>query len=134
MVGWHHRLNGHAFEQSPEDGEGQESLACCSPWGRKGSDSTEQLNNREQQGGGSILGGRCRATWPSPPAGPEVRSQGSPAFISSPRDCSGLGPCQPDVLPPLSLSSMKYTFTPGLFLFHSFSVQLPSQPHPTTLT
>ena len=30
MVGWHHRLNGHEFEQTPEDGEGQESLACCS--------------------------------------------------------------------------------------------------------
>ena len=35
MVGWHHRLNGHEFEQSPRDSEGQRSLACCSPWGRK---------------------------------------------------------------------------------------------------
>ena len=35
MVGWHHWLNGHEFEQAPGDGEGQESLACCSPWGRK---------------------------------------------------------------------------------------------------
>ena len=32
MVGWHHRLNGHEFEQTPGDGEGQVSLACCSPW------------------------------------------------------------------------------------------------------
>ena len=31
MVGWHHRLNGHEFQQAPGDGEGQESLACCSP-------------------------------------------------------------------------------------------------------
>ena len=31
MVGWHHRLNGHEFEQAPGDGEGQGSLACCSP-------------------------------------------------------------------------------------------------------
>ena len=31
MVGWHHQLNGHEFEQAPEDGEGQGSLACCSP-------------------------------------------------------------------------------------------------------
>ena len=31
-VGWHHRLNGHGFEQTPGDGEGQRSLACCSPW------------------------------------------------------------------------------------------------------
>ena len=45
MVGWCHRLNGHEFEQTPEDGEGQGSLACCSPWGHKESDMTEQLNN-----------------------------------------------------------------------------------------
>ena len=44
MVGWHHRLNGHEFEQTVGDGEGQGSLACCSPWGRKESDTTEQLN------------------------------------------------------------------------------------------
>ena len=35
MVGWHHRLNGHEFEQTPGDSEGQESLACCSPQGHK---------------------------------------------------------------------------------------------------
>ena len=45
MVGWYHLLNGHEFEQAPGDGEGQGSLACCSPWGRKESDMTEQLNN-----------------------------------------------------------------------------------------
>ena len=45
MVGWHHRLNGHKFEQAPGDGEGQGSLACCSPWGHKESDMTERLNN-----------------------------------------------------------------------------------------
>ena len=43
-VGWHHRLGGHEFEQAPGAGEGQGSLACCSPWGRKESDTTEQLN------------------------------------------------------------------------------------------
>jgi len=45
MVGWHHRLNGHKFEQISTDGEGQVSLVCCSPWGHKESDMTEQLNN-----------------------------------------------------------------------------------------
>ena len=45
MVGWHHQLNGHEFEQALGDGEGQGSLACCSPWGRKESDMMEQLNN-----------------------------------------------------------------------------------------
>ena len=45
MVGWYHQLNGHEFEQAPGDGEGQGSLACCSPRGHKESDMTEQLNN-----------------------------------------------------------------------------------------
>ena len=40
MVGWHHRLTGHEFEQAPE-GEGQGSLACCSPWGHKELDMTK---------------------------------------------------------------------------------------------
>ena len=48
MVGWHHRLNGHEFEQGLGDGEGQGSLACCSPWGRKELDMTERLNNNKR--------------------------------------------------------------------------------------
>ena len=40
-VGWHHRLNGHEFEQTLGGSEGQGSLACCSPWGCSKSDSTE---------------------------------------------------------------------------------------------
>ena len=44
MVGWHHRLNGHEFEPTLGNSEGQWSLACCSPWRWKGSDKTEQLN------------------------------------------------------------------------------------------
>ena len=47
MVGWHHRLNGHEFEQIPGDGEGQRSLVCCSPWAHKGSYMAEQLNNNK---------------------------------------------------------------------------------------
>ena len=43
MVGYHHRLNGHDFEQAVGDGEVQGSLVCCSPWGCKESDVTEQL-------------------------------------------------------------------------------------------
>jgi len=41
MVGWHHGLDGHEFEPAPGVGNGQGSLACCSPWGRKESDMTE---------------------------------------------------------------------------------------------
>ena len=44
MVGWHHLFNGHESEQALGDGEGQGSLVCCSPCGRKELDTTEQLN------------------------------------------------------------------------------------------
>ena len=45
MVGWQHQLNGHEFEQAPEDGKGQGGLVCCSPWSHKELNTTEQLNN-----------------------------------------------------------------------------------------
>ena len=47
MVGWHHWLNGHEYEQTPGDGEGQGRLACCIAWGCKELDMTEQLNNNK---------------------------------------------------------------------------------------
>ena len=49
MVGWHHWLKGHEFEQAPGNGEGQGSLVCCRPWGYKESDTTEQLNNNKER-------------------------------------------------------------------------------------
>ena len=45
MLGWHHWPDGHEFEQAPGVGDGQGSLACCSPWGRQESDMTEWLNS-----------------------------------------------------------------------------------------
>ena len=48
MVGWHHRLNGHEFEQTLGDGEGQESLACCTPWGCKESDMADDWTTTNQ--------------------------------------------------------------------------------------
>ena len=48
MVGWHHQLNGHEFEQALGDGEGQGSLACCNAWDHKESDTTEWLNNSKK--------------------------------------------------------------------------------------
>ena len=48
MVGWHHQLNGHEFEQTPGDGEGQGSLVCCSPWGCRELDMTKRLNNNNK--------------------------------------------------------------------------------------
>ena len=47
MVGWHHQLNGHEFESTPGVGNGQGGLGCCSPWGHKGLDTTEQLNSHQ---------------------------------------------------------------------------------------
>ena len=47
MFGWHHKLNGREFEQTPGDSERQGSLVCCSPWGHKESDKTELLNSNK---------------------------------------------------------------------------------------
>ena len=47
MIGWYHQLNGHELEYASGFGDGQGSLACCSPWGLKKSDMTEQLNQTE---------------------------------------------------------------------------------------
>ena len=44
MAGWHHPLDGHEFEQAPGAGDGEGSLACCSPWSQKESDTTDRLN------------------------------------------------------------------------------------------
>jgi len=52
MVGWLHRLNRHEFEQALGDGEGQGSLACCSPWGQKELDTTYGPNNNNEHGDG----------------------------------------------------------------------------------
>ena len=49
MVGWHHRLNGHEFEQAPGDGEGQGSLVCYRPWGHKELDMTWRLNSNSKR-------------------------------------------------------------------------------------
>ena len=51
MVGWHHRLNGHEFEQASGGVEGQGGLVFCSPWGCKELDTTEQLNSNNNMGG-----------------------------------------------------------------------------------
>ena len=49
IIGWHHLFNGHEFEQTPGDSEGQESLVCCSPWGCKVLDMTERQNNNPEK-------------------------------------------------------------------------------------
>ena len=50
MVGWHHHLNRHEFEQALGDGEGQGGLACCGPWGRRELDTTERLKSAVETG------------------------------------------------------------------------------------
>ena len=59
MVGWHHQLNGHEFEQILGDSEEQGSLECCSPWSHKELDTTEQLNNK------NIIVYRCQSQTPN---------------------------------------------------------------------
>ena len=59
MVEGHYLLDGHELEQAPEVGDGQESLACCSPWGRKELDTTErrtEVNNPNQKRSSSYPG------------------------------------------------------------------------------
>jgi len=60
MVGWDHQLNEREFEKTPGDSEGQGSLACCSSWGCKELDMTEQLNNHSKNlpEGTQLLSGR----------------------------------------------------------------------------
>ena len=55
MVGWHHRLDGLEFEQTPGAGDGQGGLACCCSWGHKGSDTAEQPNNYNKTGSPTVL-------------------------------------------------------------------------------
>ena len=55
MVGWHHQLNGHVFEQTLGESGGQMSLVCCSPWGHKESDTTKTVNSNN--GGLGVLMG-----------------------------------------------------------------------------
>ena len=54
MVGWYHGLNGYGFEQAPGDSAGQGSLVCCSPWGCRELDTTEQLNDNNKDPGQSV--------------------------------------------------------------------------------
>ena len=58
MVGWHHRFDGHEFEQAPGVGDGQGGLVCCSPWSHKGSDTTEKMNWTELT---LLLGRQCQS-------------------------------------------------------------------------
>ena len=62
MVGWHHQLNGHGFGWTPGVGDGQGSPVCCSPWGCKKLDTTEQLNWTEHLRGVSNQAIRSRRT------------------------------------------------------------------------
>ena len=91
MGGWHHRLNGHEFEQAPGVGDGQGSLVCCSPWGHKELDMTDRLNSLTDLSCGTwdfiVMCGNCLVEIRGifsysmcdlvPPLGIEVRS---PAF------------------------------------------------------
>ena len=63
MAGWHHRLDGCESEWIPGVGDGQGGLACCNSWGRKESDTTEQLNWTEGKKNGSTTSSHQVALW-----------------------------------------------------------------------
>ena len=75
MVGWHHRLNGHESEQAPGDAEGQGNLTCCSPRGLRESDTTEQLNNGNNE---SCALKPVLVRWQTPRELPDLGSLTSP--------------------------------------------------------
>ena len=80
MAGWHHRLNGHEFEQAPGDSEGQRSLVCCSPWGHKEVDVTERLNDNNK-------GGRVGRHWHCS----HISCLSTPRARPGPRSCLAAG-------------------------------------------
>ena len=63
LVGWHHQLNGHEFEQTAGDGEGQGRLACYSPWGHKELDMTDCPNNNKYQDNNYLIETGLYASW-----------------------------------------------------------------------
>ena len=107
MVGWHHRLNGHEFEQALGVGDGQGCLACCSPQGRKELDTTEWLNwtDKTPVGLPRWLSGkeptckckRCRRHGFNPWVGKVVwgRKRQQPASVFLPGKCHGQEPGRP---------------------------------------
>ena len=68
IVRWHHQVNEHEFEQAPGAGDGQGSLACCSPWGLKESDTTERLNCTEMKILRFLFKGQGRSSPIRPPS------------------------------------------------------------------
>ena len=88
MIGWHHWLNGHELEQTPGDGEGQGSLACCSPWGHKESDTTEQQQQKEALARDRRVGSGCFSVRPLPNSSSDW-TWGAP-YLSSPPGFSSL--------------------------------------------
>ena len=73
MVGWHHKLNGHEFEQALGGGEGQESLACCSPWDHKELDMIEPLNNSNNMSTESTMLSNHLILCPLPSVFPSIK-------------------------------------------------------------
>ena len=89
MAGWHHRLDGHEFEQTPGAGNGQGSLACCSPWGHKELDTTEQLNTWHLT---------CLTLAPALGGKQEPSGEYSPDIITWNRGTSLMSPVEPKYL------------------------------------
>ena len=79
MVGWHHQLNGHELEQALGVDDRQGSLACCSPWGHKESDKTEQLNLTELLPSLQVRYHHCKESCPQAPQQGHIPPQWLPS-------------------------------------------------------
>ena len=120
MIGWHHQVNGHEFEQAPGDDEGQGSLVCCSPWGHKELDMTEWLNNNKLPQGHPWCPGACQIIQIS-------HLTGSPGNLTKPaltiRKLISLSPAYYHSCPWIYLL---YVALPGSFLwFGAATIVLP---------
>ena len=132
MVGWHHQLNGHEFEQAPWVGDGQGGLACCSPQGHKESDTTKRLNwtvtfNCWGQGKVSIKIGVCVIGDMSQTPHGQVWDQGHPG-VSAPETPS-LSPTElrsQEIWLPLRRTSWQQLLDPIFWAVPVLSVSWPS--------
>ena len=111
MVGWHHRLDGHEFDQAPRVGDGEGSLVRCSPCGHEESDTTERLNWTELITGSSFWAAHRRIRWVSNfPCSYHLLEIGASGGSPGTHSLSGPVPCH---------SATRAVYHPDLALYHS---------------
>ena len=107
MVGWHHRLNEHEFEQALGVGDGQGSLVCCSPWGRKESDTTEGTQHNSISAVQLLSCDPMDCSTPGLPVHHQLLELLQFMFIKSVMPSNHLILCRPLLLPPSIFPSIR---------------------------